>query len=83
MVQVQQKVLGIIPSTTGANQQTFTSFQPRTATVTIRPNTTGTVGTTTTSQVMSFCFLQGLLYEYIASYESISANKIIFYIFLI
>ncbi|XP_019372105.1 PREDICTED: nucleosome-remodeling factor subunit BPTF [Gavialis gangeticus] len=52
MVQVQQKVLGIIPSTTGANQQTFTSFQPRTATVTIRPNTTGTVGTTTTSQVM-------------------------------
>ncbi|XP_067403438.1 nucleosome-remodeling factor subunit BPTF isoform X4 [Emydura macquarii macquarii] len=53
VVQVQQKVLGIIPSTTGANQQTFTSFQPRTATVTIRPNTTGTLGTTSTSQVMS------------------------------
>uniref|UniRef100_A0A452HYW7 Bromodomain PHD finger transcription factor n=1 Tax=Gopherus agassizii TaxID=38772 RepID=A0A452HYW7_9SAUR len=52
VVQVQQKVLGIIPSTTGANQQTFTSFQPRTATVTIRPNTTGTLGTTCTSQIM-------------------------------
>uniref|UniRef100_A0A803YBH2 Bromodomain PHD finger transcription factor n=1 Tax=Meleagris gallopavo TaxID=9103 RepID=A0A803YBH2_MELGA len=51
VVQVQQKVLGIIPSTTGASQ-TFTSFQPRTATVTIRPNTTGTLGTTSTSQVM-------------------------------
>uniref|UniRef100_A0A8C3CVZ0 Bromodomain PHD finger transcription factor n=1 Tax=Cairina moschata TaxID=8855 RepID=A0A8C3CVZ0_CAIMO len=50
VVQVQQKVLGIIPSTTGASQ-TFTSFQPRTATVTIRPNTTGTLGTTSTSQV--------------------------------
>ncbi|XP_053308876.1 nucleosome-remodeling factor subunit BPTF isoform X2 [Spea bombifrons] len=37
VVQVQQKVLGIIPSGTGA-QQTFTTFQPRTATVTIRPN---------------------------------------------
>lgn len=53
MVQVQQKVLGIIPSTTGASQ-TFTSFQPRTATVTIRPNTTGTLGTTSTSQVRCF-----------------------------
>uniref|UniRef100_A0A670ZVS3 Bromodomain PHD finger transcription factor n=1 Tax=Pseudonaja textilis TaxID=8673 RepID=A0A670ZVS3_PSETE len=53
VVQVQQKVLGIIPSTTGANQQTFTSFQPRTATVTIRPNNTGTVCTTSASQVMS------------------------------
>uniref|UniRef100_A0A8C3NAQ9 Uncharacterized protein n=1 Tax=Geospiza parvula TaxID=87175 RepID=A0A8C3NAQ9_GEOPR len=51
VVQVQQKVLGIIPSTTGASQ-TFTSFQPRTATVTIRPNTTGTLGTTSTSQVV-------------------------------
>lgn len=53
VVQVQQKVLGIIPSTTGASQ-TFTSFQPRTATVTIRPNTTGTLGTTSTSQVRCF-----------------------------
>ncbi|KAL8163588.1 UNVERIFIED_CONTAM: hypothetical protein K2H54_031045, partial [Gekko kuhli] len=52
VVQVQQKVLGIIPSTTGANQQTFTSFQPRTATVTIRPNNTGTVCTTSASQVI-------------------------------
>ncbi|XP_070629918.1 nucleosome-remodeling factor subunit BPTF isoform X8 [Bos indicus] len=53
VVQVQQKVLGIIPSSTGASQQTFTSFQPRTATVTIRPNTSGSGGTTTTSQVIT------------------------------
>uniref|UniRef100_A0A4X2L843 Bromodomain PHD finger transcription factor n=1 Tax=Vombatus ursinus TaxID=29139 RepID=A0A4X2L843_VOMUR len=53
VVQVQQKVLGIIPSSTGASQQTFTSFQPRTATVTIRPNTPGTVGTTSNSQVIT------------------------------
>lgn len=53
MVQVQQKVLGIIPSTTGPSQQTFTSFQPRTATVTIRPNTSASAGTTTTSQVIT------------------------------
>ncbi|XP_063816886.1 nucleosome-remodeling factor subunit BPTF isoform X2 [Pseudophryne corroboree] len=47
VVQMQQKVLGIIPSSTGV-QQTFTTFQPRTATVSIRPNlgTTGTTGTT-------------------------------------
>ncbi|KAM3923213.1 nucleosome-remodeling factor subunit BPTF [Leptodactylus fuscus] len=49
VVQVQQKVLGIIPSTTGV-QQTFTTFQPRTATVSIRPNNMGTTGTTTTTQ---------------------------------
>ncbi|XP_069056009.1 nucleosome-remodeling factor subunit BPTF isoform X2 [Pleurodeles waltl] len=49
VVQVQQKVLGIIPSCT-SNQQTFTSFQPRTTNVHIRPHTTGTVGTTTTTQ---------------------------------
>ncbi|XP_069807678.1 nucleosome-remodeling factor subunit BPTF isoform X3 [Dendropsophus ebraccatus] len=48
VVQVQQKVLGIIPSTTGG-QQTFTTFQPRAATVSIRPNNMGTTGTTTTS----------------------------------
>uniref|UniRef100_A0A8C6FX96 Bromodomain PHD finger transcription factor n=1 Tax=Moschus moschiferus TaxID=68415 RepID=A0A8C6FX96_MOSMO len=53
VVQVQQKVLGIIPSSTGTSQQTFTSFQPRTATVTIRPNTSGSGGTTTTSQVIT------------------------------
>ncbi|XP_069511125.1 nucleosome-remodeling factor subunit BPTF isoform X2 [Ambystoma mexicanum] len=49
VVQVQQKVLGIIPSCS-ANQQTFTTFQPRTTNVHIRPNTTGTAGTTTTTQ---------------------------------
>ncbi|KAM4691162.1 nucleosome-remodeling factor subunit BPTF [Rhinophrynus dorsalis] len=48
VVQVQQKVLGIIPSSTGG-QQTFTTFQPRTATVSIRPNTTGTTCTTTST----------------------------------
>lgn len=53
VVQVQQKVLGIIPSTAGPSQQTFTSFQPRTATVTIRPNTSASAGTTTTSQVIT------------------------------
>uniref|UniRef100_A0A671FL45 Bromodomain PHD finger transcription factor n=1 Tax=Rhinolophus ferrumequinum TaxID=59479 RepID=A0A671FL45_RHIFE len=53
VVQVQQKVLGIIPSSTGTSQQTFTSFQPRTATVTIRPNTSGSGGTTSTSQVIT------------------------------
>ncbi|XP_055448044.1 nucleosome-remodeling factor subunit BPTF isoform X1 [Psammomys obesus] len=53
VVQVQQKVLGIIPSTTGPSQQTFTSFQPRTATVTIRPNTSASAGTTTASQVIA------------------------------
>ncbi|XP_012893377.1 PREDICTED: nucleosome-remodeling factor subunit BPTF isoform X1 [Dipodomys ordii] len=53
VVQVQQKVLGIIPSSTGTSQQTFTSFQPRTATVTIRPNTSGSGGTTSPSQVIT------------------------------
>ncbi|XP_075418221.1 nucleosome-remodeling factor subunit BPTF isoform X16 [Tenrec ecaudatus] len=53
VVQVQQKVLGIIPSSTGTNQQTFTSFQPRAATVTIRPNTSASGGTTSTSQVIT------------------------------
>ncbi|XP_024429216.2 nucleosome-remodeling factor subunit BPTF isoform X9 [Desmodus rotundus] len=52
VVQVQQKVLGIIPSSTGTSQQTFTSFQPRTATVTIRPNTSSG-GTASTSQVIT------------------------------
>ncbi|XP_013358642.1 PREDICTED: nucleosome-remodeling factor subunit BPTF isoform X4 [Chinchilla lanigera] len=53
VVQVQQKVLGIIPSSTGASQQTFTSFQPRTATVTIRPNTSASGTATSTSQVIT------------------------------
>ncbi|KAM5306370.1 nucleosome-remodeling factor subunit BPTF isoform 9-T9 [Glossophaga mutica] len=53
VVQVQQKVLGIIPSSTGTSQQTFTSFQPRTATVTIRPNTSGSGGTSSPSQVIT------------------------------
>ncbi|KAG8539345.1 hypothetical protein GDO81_021038 [Engystomops pustulosus] len=47
VVQVQQKVF--IPSTTGV-QQTFTTFQPRTTTVSIRANNIGTTGTTTTTQ---------------------------------
>ncbi|XP_007456847.1 PREDICTED: nucleosome-remodeling factor subunit BPTF isoform X1 [Lipotes vexillifer] len=53
VVQVQQKVLGIIPSSTGTSQQTFTSFQPRAATVTIRPNTSSSGGTASTSQVIT------------------------------
>uniref|UniRef100_A0A4W3KAK0 Bromodomain PHD finger transcription factor n=1 Tax=Callorhinchus milii TaxID=7868 RepID=A0A4W3KAK0_CALMI len=47
VVQVQQKVLGIIPSSATSNQQTFTTFQPRAATVTLRQNAPGTLGTTT------------------------------------
>ncbi|KAI4894062.1 hypothetical protein NFI96_019329 [Prochilodus magdalenae] len=39
---VQQKVVGIIPSSTAGNQQTITTFQPATATINIRPNTPGT-----------------------------------------
>lgn len=49
VVQVQQKVLGIIPTST-AGQQTFTTFQPRTATVSIRPNSLATAVTTATTQ---------------------------------
>ncbi|XP_072414952.1 nucleosome-remodeling factor subunit BPTF isoform X5 [Chiloscyllium punctatum] len=51
VVQVQQKVLGIIPSGTTSSQQTFTSFQPRATTVTLRQNAPGT--TTTTQQVLT------------------------------
>ncbi|KAJ8264107.1 hypothetical protein GJAV_G00145260 [Gymnothorax javanicus] len=43
VMQVQQKVLGIIPSSTAGNQQTFTSFQPRTTTINIRPNNPASV----------------------------------------
>ncbi|KAK3520498.1 hypothetical protein QTP70_024113 [Hemibagrus guttatus] len=39
VVQVQQKVVGIIPSNTAATAQSFSSFQPRTGSVNIRPNT--------------------------------------------
>uniref|UniRef100_A0A671U9L0 Bromodomain PHD finger transcription factor n=1 Tax=Sparus aurata TaxID=8175 RepID=A0A671U9L0_SPAAU len=38
---VQQKVLGIIPSSTAGGAQTFTTFQPRATTLNIRPNTPG------------------------------------------
>jgi len=38
---MQQKVLGIIPSSTPGGAQTYTTFQPRTATLNIRPNTPG------------------------------------------
>ncbi|KAL6477040.1 hypothetical protein MHYP_G00155390 [Metynnis hypsauchen] len=40
VVQVQQKVVGIIPSSTAGTAQSFSSFQPRSASVNIRPNTT-------------------------------------------
>ncbi|KAG1936499.1 nucleosome-remodeling factor subunit BPTF isoform X2 [Pimephales promelas] len=48
LVQVQQKVVGIIPSSTTATAQSFPPFQPRTATINIRPNTT-----TSTQQVLT------------------------------
>uniref|UniRef100_A0A673CCE8 Uncharacterized protein n=1 Tax=Sphaeramia orbicularis TaxID=375764 RepID=A0A673CCE8_9TELE len=38
---VQQKVLGIIPSSTAGGAQTYTAFQSRTPTLNIRPNTPG------------------------------------------
>lgn len=38
---VHQKVLGIIPSSAAGGAQTYTTFQPRTTTLNIRPNTTG------------------------------------------
>lgn len=38
---VQQKVLGIIPSSTAGGSQTYTTFQPRTTTLNIKPNTPG------------------------------------------
>ncbi|XP_064843918.1 nucleosome-remodeling factor subunit BPTF [Oncorhynchus masou masou] len=46
MVQVQQNVLGIIPSSTPGNQRTYSSFQNRNATINIRPNNS----TSTTTQ---------------------------------
>ncbi|XP_071028386.1 nucleosome-remodeling factor subunit BPTF-like isoform X6 [Oncorhynchus clarkii lewisi] len=50
MVQVQQNVLGIIPSSTPGNQRTYSSFQNRNATINIRPNTSTL---TTTQPVIS------------------------------
>ncbi|XP_070958259.1 nucleosome-remodeling factor subunit BPTF-like isoform X6 [Oncorhynchus clarkii lewisi] len=50
MVQVQQNVLGIIPSSTPGNQRTYSSFQNRSATINIRPNTSTS---TTTQPVIS------------------------------
>uniref|UniRef100_A0A668A4H6 Bromodomain PHD finger transcription factor n=1 Tax=Myripristis murdjan TaxID=586833 RepID=A0A668A4H6_9TELE len=38
---IQQKVLGIIPSSTASGAQTYTTFQPRTTTLNIRPNAPG------------------------------------------
>lgn len=38
---VHQKVLGIIPSSTAGGTQTYTTFQPRTTTLNIRPSTPG------------------------------------------
>uniref|UniRef100_A0AAY4CNH3 Bromodomain PHD finger transcription factor n=1 Tax=Denticeps clupeoides TaxID=299321 RepID=A0AAY4CNH3_9TELE len=48
VVQVQQKVVGIIPSSNTGNAQSFSSFQPRSATINIRPNTA-----TSTQQVIT------------------------------
>uniref|UniRef100_A0AAY5F207 Bromodomain PHD finger transcription factor n=1 Tax=Electrophorus electricus TaxID=8005 RepID=A0AAY5F207_ELEEL len=49
VVQVQQKVVGIIPSSTAASAQSFSSFQTRSANINIRPNTsTSTQQVTTT-----------------------------------
>uniref|UniRef100_A0A9J7ZBD8 Bromodomain PHD finger transcription factor n=1 Tax=Cyprinus carpio carpio TaxID=630221 RepID=A0A9J7ZBD8_CYPCA len=48
LVQVQQKVVGIIPSSTAGTAQSFPAFQPRTATINIRPNTA-----TSTHQVLT------------------------------
>ncbi|XP_072339821.1 nucleosome-remodeling factor subunit BPTF isoform X9 [Scyliorhinus torazame] len=53
VVQVQQKVLGIIPSGTTSSQQTFTSFQPRATTVTLRQNAPGAPTTTQQVQVLT------------------------------
>ncbi|KAE8577384.1 hypothetical protein XENTR_v10004559 [Xenopus tropicalis] len=49
VVQVQPKVLGLIPTNAGG-QQTYSTFQPRTATVAIRQSSPGTTCATTTSQ---------------------------------
>ncbi|XP_058266792.1 nucleosome-remodeling factor subunit BPTF isoform X2 [Hemibagrus wyckioides] len=49
VVQVQQKVVGIIPSSTAATAQSFSSFQPRTGTVNIRPNTSNSTQQATTA----------------------------------
>ncbi|KAJ7992762.1 hypothetical protein DPEC_G00282040 [Dallia pectoralis] len=50
VVQVQQNVMGIIPSSTPGNQRTYSSFQNRNANINIRPNTSTS---TTTQQVIT------------------------------
>uniref|UniRef100_A0A673CHH4 Uncharacterized protein n=1 Tax=Sphaeramia orbicularis TaxID=375764 RepID=A0A673CHH4_9TELE len=49
---VQQKVLGIIPSSTAGGAQTYTAFQSRTPTLNIRPNTPGSHSTKTSNQTI-------------------------------
>ncbi|XP_060749312.1 nucleosome-remodeling factor subunit BPTF isoform X2 [Tachysurus vachellii] len=49
VVQVQQKVLGIIPSSTAATPQSFSSFQPRSGSINIRPNTSTSTQQSTTA----------------------------------
>uniref|UniRef100_A0AAR2JA20 Bromodomain PHD finger transcription factor n=1 Tax=Pygocentrus nattereri TaxID=42514 RepID=A0AAR2JA20_PYGNA len=49
VVQVQQKVVGIIPSSTAGTAQSFSSFQPRSASINIRPNTTTSTQQVTTT----------------------------------
>ncbi|KAB5553983.1 hypothetical protein PHYPO_G00044890 [Pangasianodon hypophthalmus] len=48
VVQVQQKVVGIIPSSTAPTAQSFSSFQPRSGSVNIRPNTSTSTQQATT-----------------------------------
>uniref|UniRef100_A0A7N8WTB1 Bromodomain PHD finger transcription factor n=1 Tax=Mastacembelus armatus TaxID=205130 RepID=A0A7N8WTB1_9TELE len=48
---VQQKVLGIIPSSTAGGAQTYTTFQPHTTTLNIRPSTP--VGSISTFSVLA------------------------------
>ncbi|MCI4385155.1 hypothetical protein PGIGA_G00047100 [Pangasianodon gigas] len=48
VVQVQQKVVGIIPSSTAPTAQSFSSFQPRSGSINIRPNTSTSTQQATT-----------------------------------
>ncbi|KAI5619159.1 nucleosome-remodeling factor subunit BPTF isoform X8, partial [Silurus asotus] len=49
VVQVQQKVVGIIPSSTAATAQSFSSFQPRSGSISIRPNNSTSAQQVTTT----------------------------------
>ncbi|KAI5097436.1 nucleosome-remodeling factor subunit BPTF isoform X2 [Silurus meridionalis] len=49
VVQVQQKVVGIIPSSTAATAQSFSSFQPRSGSINIRPNNSTSAQQVTTT----------------------------------